>query len=174
MILTTLRQLFSLINAGGRRKRRLRRNNMLSQLFGALLMQHNSSFSPVSLSKSKKYHLCMSFHFASSNYVGKYSMTFLTVIIEFARDLQHNCRMLKFCNFESKSLGGHNSLICDPIGILRLLPNFYCIKELRQYIIILICGHMAQNPLFWDACIMCLMGDIQKQTYFFVMLSSTP
>ena len=74
--------------------------------------------------------------------------------------------MLKFCNFKSKSLGGYNSVICNPIWILRLLANFYCIKELRQHIIILICGHMAQNPLFWDACIMCLMGDIQKQTYF--------
>ena len=108
----------------------------------------------------------MSFHFSSSNYVGKYSITFLTAIIEFARDLQHNCKMLKFCNFKSKSLGGHNFLICDPIGILRLLANFYCIKDLTQHIIILICGHMAQNPLFWEAYIMCLMGDIQKKTHF--------
>ena len=41
------------------------------------------------------------------------------------------------------------------------MAHLHCFKGLKYHEIILICGHMAQNPYFLPPCKMCLMGDIQ-------------
>ena len=46
------------------------------------------------------------------------------------------------------------------------LTDLYWNKEWKNDIFILICAHMAQNPLFWGACKMCLMGDIQVHSKY--------
>ena len=46
------------------------------------------------------------------------------------------------------------------------LTDLYWNKEWKNDIFILICAHMAQNPLFLDACKMCLIGDIQVHSKY--------
>ena len=43
--------------------------------------------------------------------------------------------------------------------------HFYWVKEWIHHYIILICGHMAQNPYFPGGPNLCLMGDIQVSPY---------
>ena len=46
------------------------------------------------------------------------------------------------------------------------LRNLHDFKDLKFHNIILIRGHMAQNPYFPAPCKMCLMGDVQVGIYF--------
>ena len=46
------------------------------------------------------------------------------------------------------------------------VAHLHCFKDLKYQNIILMCGHMAQNPYFPAPCKMCLMGDIQVGIYF--------